>query len=148
MKNHDLEISLVVEKSPAEAYAAINNVRGWWSEKIAEPTDKVGQEWVYRYKDIHYSKQKTLELVTNKKVVWEVTDSRLSFTKDKDEWNGTHPTFEITKKADKTEIRFTHQGLDSTVECFEACTKGWDYYINTSLKNLIETGVGKPNPQM
>ena len=29
MKNQDLEISLVVEKSPAEAYAAINNVRGW-----------------------------------------------------------------------------------------------------------------------
>ena len=58
------------------------------------------------------------------------------------------PRSKLAKKADKTEIRFTHQGLDPTVECFEACTKGWDYYINTSLKTLIETGVGKPNPQM
>ena len=148
MKNRDLTVSITVDTSPAEAYAAINNVRGWWSEKITDPTDKVGKEWVYRYKDIHYSKQKTLELLTNKKVVWQVTDSTLSFTKDKSEWNGTHPTFDIFKKGDKTEIRFTHVGLDPTVECFEACTKGWDYYINTSLKSLIETGKGKPNPEM
>lgn len=146
MQNQDLAISLVVDKSPAEVYAAINNVRGWWSEDIAEPTDKVGGDWVYRYKDIHYSKQRTLELVPNKKVVWEVTDSTLSFIEDKAEWNGTRPMFDIAKKGDKTEIRFTHVGLVPTFECIEACTKGWDYYINTSLKSLIDTGKGKPNP--
>ena len=147
MKNHDLAISLVVDKSPAEVYAAINNVRGWWSEKIADPTDKIGGEWVYRYKDIHYSKQNTLELIPNEKVVWEVTDSTLNFTEDKKEWTGTNVVFDISPKGEKTEIRFTHKGLDPTCECFEACTSGWKYYINTSLKCLIETGKGKPNPQ-
>ena len=56
MNNQDLTISILVDKSPAEAFAAINNVRGWWSETIEGPTDQVGKEWVYRYKDIHYSK--------------------------------------------------------------------------------------------
>ncbi|MDP8996279.1 MAG: SRPBCC domain-containing protein [Pseudomonadota bacterium] len=147
MKNQDLAISLVVDKSPAEVYAAINNVRGWWSEEIADPTDKIGGEWVYRYKDIHYSKQKTSELVPNKIVAWEVTDSTLSFTEDKTEWTGTNVMFDISPQGEKTEIRFTHKGLDPTCECFEACTGGWDYYINTSLKSLIETGKGKPNPE-
>ncbi len=147
MKNQDLTISLLVNKSPAEAYAAINNVRGWWSEKIAEPTDEVGKEWVYRYKDIHYRKQKTSELALNEKVVWEVTDSALNFTKDTAEWTGTRPQFDITQKGDRTEIRFTHKGLDPTDECFEACVGGWNYFINTSLKSLIETGKGKPNPE-
>ena len=147
MKNQDLAISLFVDKSPAEVYAAINNVRGWWADKLKVPTDHVGNEWEYRYKDIHYSNQRTSELVANKKVVWDVTDSTLSFTKDKAEWTGTQMVFDISPKGKKTEVKFTHKGLVPKCECFEACEHGWDYYINTSLKNLIETGKGKPNPE-
>ena len=147
MNNQDLTISILVDKSPAEAFAAINNVRGWWSETIEGPTDQVGKEWVYRYKDIHYSKQRTLELTPNKKVMWEVVDATLSFVEDKSEWKGTHVEFDISPKGKQSEIRFTHVGLVPTFECFEACTKGWSYFINTSLKSLIDTGKGKPHPE-
>jgi hypothetical protein len=34
-----------------------------------------------------------------------------NFIKDKTEWNGTDVTFDIMKKGDKTEVRFTHAGL-------------------------------------
>ena len=107
----------------------------------------MGKEWVYRYKDIHYSKQRTLELTPNKKVMWEVVDATLSFVEDKSEWKGTHVEFDISPKGKQSEIRFTHVGLVPSFECFEACTKGWGYFINTSLKSLIDTGKGKPNPE-
>jgi hypothetical protein len=78
--------SFTVDQTPEEAFAAINDVRGWWSGEIEGPTDKLGSEFSYRYKDVHYSKQKITELIPGKKVVWLVLDSYLSFIEDKGEW--------------------------------------------------------------
>jgi len=49
--------------------------------------------------------------VSGKKVVWHVTDSRIQFVRDTSEWDGTDIVFEIARRGDKTEIRFTHIGL-------------------------------------
>ena len=135
--------TLVVDQTPEQAFDAINNVRGWWSETIEGNTQKAGDEFTYRYKDMHYSHQKLVEVVPNKKVVWLVTDSSLNFIEDKTEWNGTKVIFEITAQDNKTKIRFTHEGLLPSSECFEACSGGWTYYL-ASLFSLITTGKGKP----
>ena len=137
--------SFTTGKSPEEAFAAINDVRGWWSEDIDGPTDKLGAEFTYRYQDLHRSTQKITEFVPGKKVVWHVLDAKVNFVKDKDEWNGTDIAFEITRKGDKTELRFTHVGLVPTIECYGKCSGAWGYYINESLRNLITTGRGDPN---
>ncbi|HZY46362.1 MAG TPA: SRPBCC domain-containing protein [Candidatus Bathyarchaeia archaeon] len=134
-----------VDQSPKEVFDAINNVRGWWSGNIEGSTDKLGAEWTYRYKELHRSKQKITELVPSKKVVWHVLDSYLDFVKDKTEWNGTDIVFEIDEKDDKTQLRFTHAGLVPDFECYDDCSNAWGGYINTSLKNLITKGKGKPN---
>ena len=63
MKSQSFTTAFTVDKTPAEAFAAINNVRGWWSGNIEGSTDKLGEEWIYRYEDVHYSKQKITELV-------------------------------------------------------------------------------------
>jgi hypothetical protein len=47
------------------------------------------------------------ELVPGKKVVWHVLDAKINFVRDKADRNGTDIIFEITKKGDKTELRFT-----------------------------------------
>jgi hypothetical protein len=145
MSNANFSAAFTVDQTPEEAFATINNVRGWWSGEIEGRTDKLGAEWTYRYKDIHYSKQKITELTPGKKVVWLVLDSYLNFTEDKSEWNGTKITFEISKKGKKTEVRFTHLGLVPKVECFNACSSAWGFYINNSLKSLITTSKGEPN---
>jgi hypothetical protein len=57
MKDRDLSFHFTVDQTPEEAFAAINNVRGWWSGNIEGSTDQVGDEWTCRYEDVHYSKQ-------------------------------------------------------------------------------------------
>jgi hypothetical protein len=96
---------------------------------------------------MHRSKQKIIELTPGKRVVWQVMDSYLSFIKEKDEWNGTKITFDIAAKGDKTEVKFTHVGLAPEDECYEACSDAWGSYITGSLRNLIATGEGQPNPE-
>ena len=94
--SQNLTATILVDQTPDEAFAAINDVRGWWSGEIEGSTDKVGENLAYRYKDIHYSKQKITELIPGKKVVWLVLDSYLNFIKDKTEWNGTEVVFDIS----------------------------------------------------
>ena len=147
MSKQDYTTAFTVEQTPKQAFDAINNVRGWWSGEIEGPTDKLGDEFTYRYKDIHYSKQKLIEVVPDQKVVWLALDSYLNFAEDKTEWNGTKIIFEIASKGGKTEVRFTHQGLVPQIECFENCSSAWSFYINGSLRNLITTGKGQPNDQ-
>jgi len=134
-----------VDKSPAEVFAAINNVRSWWSGGIDGRTDKLGAEFTYRYQDLHRSKQKITEWVPGKKVVWHVSNADINFVKDKKEWNGTDIVFDIARKGDKTELRFTHVGLAPSIECYGRCSGAWGYYINESLRSLIMTGKGDPN---
>ncbi len=145
MENKDLNIVYTVDHSPTEVFNAINNVRGWWSDTLEGATQHVNDEFTYRYKDLHYSRQRVIESVPGKKVVWLVTDSNLSFLTKTDEWTGTTVEFKINKVGDKTQLNFTHRGLTPGVECFEACTKGWTAYADRSLRSLITTGKGQPN---
>jgi len=86
-------------------------------------------------------------VVPFKKVVWLVLDNYFSFTSDKSEWIGNKIIFEITPKGDKTHIRFTQEGLVPEYECFDVCEKAWTDYLQNSLKNLIISGKGAPNPK-
>jgi Activator of Hsp90 ATPase homolog 1-like protein len=125
MNTKDYTTTLSVHQSPEQVFDAINNVRGWWSGEIDGRTDKLGAKFTYRYKDVHRSTQKITEFVPGKKVVWHVLDAQINFVKDKAEWNGTDIVFEITKKGDETELRFTHVGLVPAIECYGKCSGAW-----------------------
>lgn len=43
-------------------------------------------------------------------------------------------------KNDKTQVRFTHQGLVPEYEYFNVCSDAWGSYINGSLRSLSTTG--------
>lgn len=145
MNDRNYTTTLLVDQTPEDVFDAINNVRGWWSGEIDGRTDKLGAEFTYRYRDVHHSTQKITESIPSKRVVWHVVDSRLDFVNDKTEWTGTDIVFEITRKDDRTELRFTHVGLGPAFECYGACSNAWSSYINGSLRSLIASGNGFPN---
>jgi Activator of Hsp90 ATPase homolog 1-like protein len=141
----DFTTTISVDQTPEEAFNAINNVRGWWSEEIEGSTDKLNGEFTYRYEDVHRCKMKILEFIPNEKVVWLVLENYFNFTKDKSEWKGTKISFELSEKDGKTQIRFTHLGLVPEYECFDICKNAWSQYIGQSLFSLVTTGKGQPN---
>lgn len=145
MSATDFTTAIIVDKSPKEVFDAVTNVRDWWSEEIEGNTTKLNDEFNYHYEDVHRCKIKLIEVIPNQKIVWLVEENYFKFTQDKTEWTGTKPTFEITEKEEKTELRFTHFGLTSEYECFEICQGAWTNYIQNSLKKLITTGKGEPN---
>jgi hypothetical protein len=147
METQDFTATLLVDQSPATAFNAIKNFRAWWSEEIDGNTDVLNEEFFYHYKDIHLCKLKLIELVENKKLVYQVLENEFKFTQDKTEWIGTQLIFEITAAEGKTKVQFTHKGLVPGYECYEICFDAWTGYIKKSLYNLITTGKGGPNPK-
>jgi hypothetical protein len=145
MKDQDFSTTILVDQTPKEAFDAINNVRGWWSEEVEGATHKLNDEFTYHYKDVHNCKMKLVEVIPNEKVVWLVTQNYFNFTEDSTEWTGTKISFEISEQDNKTQIRFAHLGLVPEYECFDVCSNAWSGYINHSLRNLIATGKGQPN---
>ncbi|MFG1811888.1 SRPBCC domain-containing protein [Streptomyces sp. NPDC049040] len=138
--------SYTVEQSPEEVFAAVLNVGAWWTGQVEGRADELGAEFTYRHPPQHYSLQRVVALEPAHRVVWRVTDSHLSFIPEPDEWTGTEIVFDIAPSAAGTELRFTHVGLLPDVECFGACSTAWLHYVNGSLRALITTGAGLPDP--
>jgi uncharacterized protein YndB with AHSA1/START domain len=145
MATTDFTYTLITEQTPQKVFQAITNVRGWWvgyyAEEIKGDTEKLNDEFTFRAGGgAHYSKQKLVEVIPNKKVVWLITDSELSFIEKKDEWMGTKVTFEISERDGKTQLVFTHHGLTPEIECYESCAPAWSQYLQNKLLLLINTG--------
>jgi hypothetical protein len=144
MKKQDYTALIMVDNSIQDTFKAINNVSKWWTDDLTGRSQKLNDEFTVQFGDIHKTGQKIIEFVPDEKVVWLVTESRLNFIKDKQEWKNTKISFELSRQGDKTQIHFTHIGLVPEVECFKDCSKGWDYYIKGSLFKLLTEGKGTP----
>ena len=140
----DFSRTFVVDASTDEAFAAVTDVRGWWSGTIHGETRKLGDVFTYEVPDVHRCTMTLTDLSPGERVVWHVSDSWIGFVDgDTAEWDGTDMVFDISETGAGTQVRFTHVGLEPQVECFEMCSSGWSTYI-ASLRDLIVTGEGDP----
>jgi Activator of Hsp90 ATPase homolog 1-like protein len=152
MNNKSFTISLLVNQTPEQVFKAVLNVRGWWSgyysEEFKGGTEKLNDEFSFRAGEgAHYSKQKLVEVIPNKKIVWLVTESKLSFLDKTDEWTGTRVIFDVSIKGNKTQLTFTHEGLTPQIECYDACAPAWTQYIQNKLLPLIQQEKLIANPK-
>lgn len=134
--------SFTSSKTPSAIFEFLLHIEQWWSGKYEETikgkSEKVNDEFTFKAGGgAHYSKQKLVELIPNKKIAWLVTDSKLSFLSDTSEWIGTKICFDISKEDNKTKVTFTHDGLVPEIECYDACSVGWTQYME-QLKNKLK----------
>jgi hypothetical protein len=141
MKKPDYSAAITVDKTPGEVFDSIKSVSKWWSKDFEGNSAELNDEFVISHPGRHYSKQKLVELIPGKKVVWLVTDSKLNWLeKDQEEWTNTKMIFEITSKGDKTLLDFTHEGLVPEKECYARCEQGWNMVIKERLFEFITDG--------
>ncbi|MGG9960735.1 SRPBCC family protein [Ferruginibacter sp. SUN106] len=134
--------SFTSSKTPQAIFELLLDIEQWWTglyeETIKGKNKKLNDEFTFNAGGgAHYSKQKLVELVPNKKIVWQVTDSNLSFLSDPAEWVDTRISFDIAAEGNKTTLTFTHDGLVPQIECYDSCTGAWTKYME-NLKHKLQ----------
>jgi hypothetical protein len=142
MKTANFTTTLVVAKSPADVFNAICQPQNWWSGEVEGQALKLNDEFIYKFKDFHFSRQRVTALIHGQRVVWDVIESVINYAEDLNEWTGTQIMFEIFEENGQTTLRFSHLGLVPEVECFESCSNSWSQLVHQSLSSLILTGKG------
>lgn len=114
MKDHKTAhytTSIEVTKSPEVIFDhLLHHVAKFWPEDFEGKSAALNDEFIFTSGgDSHYSKNKVIELIANKKVVWLVTESIRKT--DNFDWTGTKMIFELTPKGSHTHIEFTYDGI-------------------------------------
>src|SRR6185437_12429829 len=103
MENKSFTLTIEVAKSPQHVFKSITtDVAKWWGGKdLNGNSKKLNDEFIIHHPGAHFSKQKLVEVIPGKKIVWIVTESTLDWLqKDKREWTNTKMIFEIVPKGD------------------------------------------------
>lgn len=133
-------------KAPAsKVYAALATVEGvasWWTRETAGTSKPGGSiEVLFSTPDGERLGGMNIAVVAldaDRAVHWR-------FTAGPEEWIGTEATFRLTEEGDFTIVRFAHSKWREAVEFTEHCSTKWATFL-MSLKELVETGTGRPAP--
>lgn len=79
-----------------------------------------------------------IALEQNKKVHWRVLSGP-------DEWIGTDVIFDLAQEDDYVIVLFGHKNWRKQVEFMAHCSMKWAIFM-LSLRELVETGKGRPSP--
>lgn len=137
------KVVIEVGKPAHEVFRCITaGVAKWWGGKDLTGCSMLpGDEFIIDHPGAHYSKQKVVELIPDKRIVWLVTGSDLSWLRKRDEWTGTKMVFELAGNGDRTVLAFMHEGLTPEKECYVRCSQeGWGVVIKEWLFDFITFG--------
>jgi uncharacterized protein YndB with AHSA1/START domain len=143
MNDQSYSATIEVTSSPQRVFECITQeVAKWWGgPDLSGNSVELNDEFIVHHPGAHYSKQKLVEVIRDKKIVWLVTESKMSWLKkDQLEWTDTKMIFEITAHGDKTMLHFTHEGLTPDKECYAMCEQGWNMVIKDWLFRFIIDG--------
>jgi len=138
---HRIGIKAPIQKV-YEALATIEGISGWWTQHTSG-TAEIGKTIVVRFlslegKEIGSMDMEVKALEPGKKVQWTFTDGPA-------EWIRTDVVFDLYQEEDYTIVLFSHRNWIEEVEFTAHCSMKWGIFM-LSLKELVETGKGKPSP--
>ncbi len=141
----DIVHRVATTASASKVYAALATVEGiaaWWTRETTGSSKNGGHiKTIFRLEDgteVGTIEFELVGLVPNKEV-------RYRFTGGPAEWLGTEAIFTLSQDGDYTVIRFGHRGWKEEVEFTAHCSTKWATFL-LSVKELVETGKGRPSP--
>lgn len=134
-----------IKASAAEVYEAIgtaDGVAGWWTEETVGES-KVGSTMTVTFREDGVEKGRMdveiIELSPARAVQWRVRAGP-------PEWIGTDVTFALSEEGEYTIVLFGHRNWSEAVEFTAHCSMKWATFL-LSLRELVETGKGRPSPR-
>jgi uncharacterized protein YndB with AHSA1/START domain len=126
---------------PDSVFEALTTSRGianWWAKTNAIRMESSGE-----FLSVDFGKVKKLLRVeresSSSSVSWHVLECTLT------EWPGTTITFQVLPAPNSESVlSMRHIGLSPQLRCYESCSMGWAYFMN-SLKSYLEMGSGSPH---
>ena len=144
MTAQDYSASITANLTAVEAAERISRVADWWSASFTGASKKIGDTFSVRWGET-FVNFAVVEYVRAKRIVWQVIDCNLPFVADKKEWKNTEVIFDISPDVGTTTVTMTHSGIEPGVECYEICSKGWNFFITESLQSLLSENQGMPD---
>ena len=118
------------------ALTTIDGLSGWWTP-TRQVTQTLGGKLAFRFPPGGFDME-VLEVVPAERVRWRVVDGP-------PEWIDTTIDFRLSRADRHTIVLFSHEGWAEPVEFLHHCSTKWAMYL-MSLKELVETGQGRPSP--
>ena len=146
MNQRDYQATISANVTAKEAADRISRVADWWTKGFTGAAQKPGDCFTVRFGET-FVDFRVIEVVAEKKVVWQVTNCNLHWQTDKTEWTNTKVLWDISAQNGATTVGMTHVGLVPEAECYENCEKGWNFYVRESLHKLLTEGKGLPDGQ-
>ena len=126
-----------------EALATTAGVAGWWTQETtgtSQPGGTIDVKFLRPGGEaIGGMTMEVVALEPNQRVHWR-------FTAGPEEWIGTDATFDLKQDGDYTIVLFGHRNWREAVEFTAHCSMKWATFM-VSLRELVETGTGRPSPE-
>lgn len=124
------------------ALATAAGVAGWWTEE-ARGDDRVGGRLEFAFRTpggelLGGFVMEVRELAPDA-IAWRCLEGPA-------EWIGTDIVFRLSRSGDQTIVAFAHRGWREAVEFTAHCSTKWAVFL-LSLRELVETGRGRPSPR-
>ncbi|MEU5781509.1 SRPBCC family protein [Micromonospora lupini] len=119
------------------AVATPEGLAGWWTTDTVGKS-AVGERVAFRFGDAGGFDMEVLTLDPSGHIRWRVVEGP-------EEWIGTEVDWRLDQRGDYTIVLFTHEGWREPGEFMHHCSTKWATFL-MSLKELVETGRGRPAP--
>ena len=139
--------TIIVSSTPGAAYQALTSgIEKWWTTSC-NPIFSTGDKITFRFGPTYWV-MRANNLVPDNHIELECIEAHHvhegSPSSIINEWEGTKLKWEILEQGDKTKITLVHEGLVPSLDCYDICEQGWDYFFVNSLKEYLDTGKGSP----